>query len=145
MGWRSHEASKSPFYKGGFRGIFNRLSQNPPQPPFTKGGEQITKLPHMGLGEPFFAKKVPPLLLFGSQPLSNAVKPVCLAPRMCEAHPCTEKSRNARDTSIAPILLGILMPCCGVSHKKSGSVTLANGMRRKMTLKPIAGLANIPG
>jgi hypothetical protein len=31
------EALKSPFFKGGFRGIMKRLS-NPPLPPFKKGG-----------------------------------------------------------------------------------------------------------
>jgi hypothetical protein len=31
-------ASKSPFEKGGFRGIFSTLDKNPPCPPFAKGG-----------------------------------------------------------------------------------------------------------
>ena len=31
------EALKSPFFKGGFRGIMERLS-NPPYPPLEKGG-----------------------------------------------------------------------------------------------------------
>ncbi len=38
------DRSKSPFSKGGFRGIFNRLSEIPPNPPLRKGG---IKLPPM--------------------------------------------------------------------------------------------------
>ena len=34
-------ASKSPFSKGGFRGISKWLEQNPPWPPFKKGGDSI--------------------------------------------------------------------------------------------------------
>ncbi len=40
--------SKSPFFKGGFRGIFSALDQNPPCPPFRKGGEFAVKLTPMG-------------------------------------------------------------------------------------------------
>jgi len=36
--------AKSPFSKGGFSGIFNVLDQNPPSPPFIKGGEEIVEL-----------------------------------------------------------------------------------------------------
>ncbi len=32
---------KSPFEKGGFRGIFKRL-ENPPYPPLEKGGNKLT-------------------------------------------------------------------------------------------------------
>ncbi len=38
LGQRAKGPSKSPFSKGGFRGIFNRLTYTPPNPPLEKGG-----------------------------------------------------------------------------------------------------------
>jgi len=34
---------KSPFHKGGFRGILNAFPENPPLPPFKKGGRFMLK------------------------------------------------------------------------------------------------------
>jgi type IV pilus assembly protein PilE len=39
---------KSPFPKGGFRGIFNRVHLNPPCPPLQKGGMSLSELTPMG-------------------------------------------------------------------------------------------------
>ena len=34
---------KSPFLKGGFRGILKAIPENPPRPPFSKGGRFMLK------------------------------------------------------------------------------------------------------
>jgi hypothetical protein len=47
VAWFTNRVFKSPFCKGGFRGIFKRLYKIPPDPHLEKGGKRTLKDFHL--------------------------------------------------------------------------------------------------